>query len=363
MLVGINGSGKSNFFKAIKLLKAALNNKLNDLIYQEFGGLDNMFFAGMRAPRIISNSSLTFTIDFNKSNYILIGEFEVKIEILSILNSNEYYIHSHVIGRQKDVKTVFFEKEESTSYLDDNSKPKRLISISSNELDIVSYSGESTVLRVLLDFASKISSYETFDTSMLGLLRRGNSPRIEKHLLSDGSNLPSLLNYIKISDKSVFNKISESLKNVNNQYKGIDFRSLPNLIELWLEEEKFNRSLPASNVSDGTLKFLCLMAILYNPNRGRVVCIDEPELGLHPDMINTLYEAIEFAAETSQVIISTHSAHLLNYFEIEQVRVFEKDENNATIVNQYSKELYANWQQKFQLGKAWREGDIGGNRW
>jgi predicted ATPase len=363
VLVGINGSGKSNFFKAIKLLKAALNNKLNDLIYQEFGGLDNMFFAGMRAPRIISNSSLTFTIDFNKSNYILIGEFEVKIEILSILNSNEYYIHSHVIGRQKDVKTVFFEKEESTSYLDDNSKPKRLISISSNELDIVSYSGESTVLRVLLDFASKISSYETFDTSMLGLLRRGNSPRIEKHLLSDGSNLPSLLNYIKISDKSVFNKISESLKNVNNQYKGIDFRSLPNLIELWLEEEKFNRSLPASNVSDGTLKFLCLMAILYNPNRGRVVCIDEPELGLHPDMINTLYEAIEFAAETSQVIISTHSAHLLNYFEIEQVRVFEKDENNATIVNQYSKELYANWQQKFQLGKAWREGDIGGNRW
>ena len=132
---------------------------------------------------------------------------------------------------------------------------------------------------------------------------------------------------------------------------------------MWLEEDGLNRAVSPIHISDGTLKFLCLMTILYNPYRGILVCIDEPELGLHPDMINTLYEAIEFAARTSQIIVSTHSSHLLNYFEIEQVRVFEKDENNATIVNQFSKELFAGWQQKFQLGKAWREGVIGGKRW
>jgi predicted ATPase len=154
-----------------------------------------------------------------------------------------------------------------------------------------------------------------------------------------------------------------SLNTINPYYTGINSNQLPGITELWLEEEKFNRSVPSSHISDGTLKFLCLMSILYNPNRGFIVCIDEPELGLHPDMINTLHEAIEFASETSQIIISTHSAHLLNYFDIEQVRVFEKDENNATIVEQYSKADFAGWHQKFQTGKAWREGDIGGKRW
>jgi predicted ATPase len=105
------------------------------------------------------------------------------------------------------------------------------------------------------------------------------------------------------------------------------------------------------------------MAIFYNPNRGDIICIDEPEVGLHPDMINTLYRAIEYAAKTSQVIISTHSAHLLDYFKLENIRVFEKDEHNATIVEQYGKADFEGWYKQFNPGEMWRAGDIGGNRW
>jgi predicted ATPase len=130
-----------------------------------------------------------------------------------------------------------------------------------------------------------------------------------------------------------------------------------------LRENKFLKNTPLHLISDGTLRFLCLMAIFYNPNRGEVIFIDEPELGLHPDMINTLYRAIELAAETSQIIISTHSAHLLDYFKLKNVRVFEKDENNATEVEQFSEEDFKGWYKQFNPGQMWRAGDIGGKRW
>ena len=80
-------------------------------------------------------------------------------------------------------------------------------------------------------------------------------------------------------------------------------------------------------------------------------------------MILNIANAIKEAAETSTIIISTHSENLLNYFEIENVKVFEKDKNNATSVLSYTKEQFAGWYDEFSLGQMWKQGDLGGVRY
>jgi predicted ATPase len=223
----------------------------------------------------------------------------------------------------------------------------------------LAFSNGNQIPIVLTGFRHNISYiqiYSSFDTSKDSKIRMPFVPQNTPILLEDGSNLGSYFFWLKENQNRLFS-ISDNFKRIDFSIRGEEY------IEMKLEEKVLNRAVSSSHISDGTLKFLCLMAILYNPRRGSIICIDEPELGLHPDMINTLYEAIAFAGETSQVIISTHSAHLLDYFDLEQIRVFEKDENNATVVEQYSAEEFAGWKEQFYSGRLWRSGAIGGNRW
>ena len=370
VLVGINGSGKSNFFKAIRLLSnLPLTNGATDLLYNKFGGLDNIVFGKKRTDPHKLDISLSFQIgepyEREQSDFSDYGSFIYKCDIETIAGY-DFYLLENVIGvgaNNKKVQLLEFNKgykvtNHSRTITDTDVNDRSKSFLADGNLPWVPMFRYYLRNKIL-----GLKVYESFDSSFLSELRKPNPPRNDKYLLLDGSNLASLLNDIKLSDKETFNRILNSLKSVNDKYAGIEFKQLSGFIEMWLEEEGLNRAISPIHISDGTLKFLCLMAILYNPNRGSVVCIDEPELGLHPDMINTLYEAIEFAAETSQIIISTHSAHLLDYFDLEQIRVFEKDENNATIVKKYTEEEFSGWYEHFYPGQMWRAGNIGGNRW
>jgi predicted ATPase len=130
-----------------------------------------------------------------------------------------------------------------------------------------------------------------------------------------------------------------------------------------LEEKELNSSIHVSNISDGTLRYLCLLSILFNPERGRIICIDEPEVGLHPDMILNIANAIKEASGSSTLIISTHSDNFLNYFEIENIRVFEKNDENSTEVFTYETEQFEDWYESFAIGQMWKQGDLGGVRY
>jgi predicted ATPase len=80
-------------------------------------------------------------------------------------------------------------------------------------------------------------------------------------------------------------------------------------------------------------------------------------------MIRSIAEMIKYAAKDSQIIIATHSPLLLNQFELEDVLVFEKDENNSTIVKKVSENDFPDWEGDFLPGQMWLLGQIGGKRW
>lgn len=114
------------------------------------------------------------------------------------------------------------------------------------------------------------------------------------------------------------------LSRVNPHFKGIDISNRYGLSYLSLLEENMQRAIGSLHISDGTLRFLLLECIFYNTQRGNLVGIDEPERGLHPDMIRSVAEMVKMAARQTQIIAATHSPYLLNQFELEDILVFEK---------------------------------------
>lgn len=106
-----------------------------------------------------------------------------------------------------------------------------------------------------------------------------------------------------------------------------------------------------------------LLAILLNPERGNIICLDEPEIGLHPDMISGVAKLIkQAAAEGTQIFVATHSPMLLNAFELEDIIVFEKDKDNKTIIKRPSSDDFEADETRLP-GFLWLSGRIGGTRW
>ncbi|ABC24543.1 AAA family ATPase [Rhodospirillum rubrum] len=123
-------------------------------------------------------------------------------------------------------------------------------------------------------------------------------------------------------------------------------------------------TIPASRLSDGTLRYLCLLAILLDPAPPPLLCIEEPELGLHPDILPTLADLLKEASERTQVIVTTHSDGLVDAMtdRPEAVLIAEKNENGTTLTR-LDGETLKPWLAKYRLGELWTRGGIGGTRW
>ncbi|MBO0936882.1 AAA family ATPase [Fibrella sp. HMF5335] len=383
ILVGINGSGKSNLIKAIRLLKEGIGGTgLAKLILDEWGGFDNMVYCGNE--EIINDKNkivLSFRINNNVANHYgfhFTDETYYDIIIQKSASTNNYFIKEKLYQPKVNRSDFIFlnftdgkgQINERVDPEDENSKAKmRLIryedydpqELALNKVfDTDRYLAVSSIRRMLSD----IAIYNHFDTTSASRIRRPVLPTSTPRLLGDGSNLAQVLNTFKIQDRKTDIAIRELLSQINSQFEDYNFNFIGGNIELMLQEQNLGKSIHVSHISDGTLRFMCLLAVLLNPKRGRLVCIDEPELGLHPDMVQHIAEAIQKASTQSQLFVATHSEHLLNRFDIEQIRVVEKDENNGTVVKQYSADDFAGWYENYQLvGKMWRAGDIGGNRY
>ena len=122
--------------------------------------------------------------------------------------------------------------------------------------------------------------------------------------------------------------------------------------------------MPATRLSDGTLRYLGLLAILCHPKPPPLVCIEEPELGLHPDILPGLADLLLEASERCQLIVTTHSDTLVAAltYTPESVVVCEK-EKGQTRMKRLDKVELSRWLEKYRLGELWSSGELGGNRW
>jgi len=175
-------------------------------------------------------------------------------------------------------------------------------------------------------------------------------------------NLALALN--NLEETSAHNKIRNLLKELKETYVDYLTRILFGRVGLELVETPFELPLPAKRLSDGTLRFLALAAILLQPDPPPLICLEEPELGMHPDMIRMVATMIVDASSKTQLIISTHSEHLLSALQDDFHVLFAFDTGLAgSIVRRFSRKEYEDWREEHTLGELWTSGEIGGNRW
>jgi predicted ATPase len=370
MLIGINGSGKSNLLKAFQLLIHGVNGNLDRHVTNELGGVNSIVNIASKSSSKTPLFKIEFSFNLPKLN-VIFGKKQDDLLVYSVafhsnLNSGYFveddlrYLNNPVLfefiagrGEVKDASLV--KKDDYYKYEDFDPCELAISNIS-----------DSNRFMGLVNFRSalkEISVFFNFDTTPYSKMRRPMLPTSEKRLLPDGANLPQILNTININNKSNFRKIVQYLGEVNPQFTNIDFNFIGGNIELMLEEKGLESSIHVSNISDGTLRYLCLLAILFNPNRGFFICIDEPEVGLHPDMLYNIAKAIKEVASETTICISTHSPLLLNYFLLENIRVFDKNDENATIVKSLNEDDYKGWYESFTPGLMWQQGDFGGVRY
>ncbi len=194
-------------------------------------------------------------------------------------------------------------------------------------------------------------------------------------LEEDFSNLALVVN--DLLSRRLEPSLNDYLSRFYESYESLHSRIFGNTIELIVNEAGMSGALPASRLSDGTIRFIALLAILCHPEPPPLICIEEPEIAMHPDSLGLIAELLRKAAERTQIIVTTHSPELVSLLppepEAEFVVVCERDAAEGTRFHRPSYKELREWQDIYQqtgkelvvygLSEMWLSGALGGVRW
>lgn len=347
VLIGPNGSGKSNLVEALSVLRAVPRDVT--LPIRRGGGIEEWIWRGdssterAHASRIevtfqadqVSKAALRYALEFGSE----VGAFVVLSERLENEGSSVYLRSDE--GLAEPMATRF----------------DRTQSVLSQLRDPVAYPEVSAVG----DALKKILIYRAWSFGPDSTIRESCRADVEtSHLLEDFSNLPARLAVLK-RDPAIKRRLLELLKEVSPAYNDIEVTPEGGRLQLYVTEGE--RNVPAHRLSDGTLRYLALLAILLQPGANLVV-IEEPELGLHPDMFPTLRDLLVEASARFQLVVTTHSTQLVDGLtdHAESVLVCEKENGTTRLVRLDQSDVDA-WREQGALGVQWMSGRHGGTRW
>ena len=361
VVIGPNGSGKSNLLESIDLLRSMPEQLLKPI--REGGGVLDWLWKGAKGTPtasldvVVANphgpQNLRHVLSFTAvgQRFVIVDE---KIENeLPVDNSHPepYFYYRYNDGRP----TLNVKGDRRALRQEDVDLEK---SILSQRRDPDQYP-EITYL------AQKFGSVKLYREWSFG---RYTIPRLPQKadlpndiLEPDASNLGLVLNRLR-GEPATKHRLLKALRVL---YEGIDDYDVHvegGTVQVFFQEGNF--TVPATRLSDGTLRYLCLIAILCHPSPPPLVCIEEPELGLHPDVLPTIAELMKEASERSQLIVTTHSDVLVDAMtdQPESVLVAEKTDRGTTLTRLDAEKLRP-WLENYRLGQLWTCGEIGGTRW
>ena len=179
--------------------------------------------------------------------------------------------------------------------------------------------------------------------------------------MEDARNLGMVLSSLRLN-VPVKKALIEALRQVFDGITDFSVKIEGGTVQVFLEEERW--LIPATRLSDGTVRWLALLSVLLHPKPPPLVCIEEPEIGLHPDLMPTLARLLTQASERMQLIVTTHSEALINAFTDapDNVLVCERVDG-CTTLKRLEKEALSEWLKLYSLGELWSKGELGGTRW
>ncbi len=328
VLIGSNGAGKSNFIGFFGMLQQVLEKKLQQFVSKQ-GGPDAVLYFGRKITE-----QLKVELYFGNNGYF--ATFEPTLDNRMMFSKESFWWN--LIGEKSLGKGHFESKTEQGT--------------------------QSGIDEFILPVMRQWRVYHFHDTSESALVKQLHNINDNQYLRPDARNLASFLYLLREEHTNSYQHIVKTVQLVAPFFG--DFLIRPSRgnnekIELEWVEKGQDEPFKAHQLSDGTLRFICLATVLLQPllMRPSTILIDEPELGLHPYAITTLASLIKSASKTNQLIISTQSVELLNEFEQWDVIVVDRKEEKSTFRRLDDADL-ADWLEDYSLGEAWKKNLFGG---
>jgi predicted ATPase len=352
VLIGPNASGKSNLIDAISLLAAAPRNLLAPL--SKGGAPEDWLWKG-------GDKFEDVEIEAVFENFWS-GKADLRYRVRINVSSSRTYVSGESL---KDNRGIYFTREVFDFVLNpplEGLKEK----IDPNQ-SLLSQLKDPINYPVLTYVGNQLDHIRLFRGWPLGrgnVLRKPQEANLpDDFLLEDGSNLGLILNDLQ-NRRETKRLLLEKLRVVYEGIEDVTTKTQGGTIQIFFHEEGPDASVPAARLSDGTLHYLCLLTILLHPDPPPLICIEEPELGLHPDIIPHIADLLVDASKRTQLIVTTHSETLVSKLSDvpESIVVCERDDQGTHLRRLEPDKLRA-WLDKYALGELWRMGELGGNRW
>ncbi len=416
VIVGANGSGKSNFLEAIRLLRLAPSPQGLLTAVKRIGGIEEVLWKGDSENKIAEIEIVTVSPHQSRLNngigllyriYLENEEGNLKlseeaVEEVSLSDpfpkrsfnnhQNSYKNgHNHKNGNHKGYNNGNNNGNgNGNGHNNDNEFYYRL----QKGIPTLNYRGTTlngtdeqrlrrlTTLKVTQTALSELKDPQTYpEISFLGnklsqfaiyrgwKFTPGFPPRmpslIEQRsdfLSENGRNLPLVLRELSFHPATKA-KIIKQMQRFFEGFEDYEVLIEGNAAKLFVKEKSLESLIPANRLSDGMLRYICLLTILCHPNPPSVICLEEPEVGLHPEIMSTLAELLLEASQKTQLIVTTHSESLISALSVapESVVVCERRED-GTNLRRLDMEKVSDLMNKYTLGKLWRLGTIGGTR-
>ena len=368
VLIGPNGSGKSNLIEALALLKAAPRDLSAPI--KRVGGISEWLWKGDMAPSAATIDVIVGSGDSRKPfrHALEIGQqsgrFEVRDETIENANPDN--------GEQQPQFYYRFQRGNPVinSLLDGSDSRRRERRLRRNSLDpeesILSQRDDPELypeLGWLQKHYHRIALYRNWEFGPAAIQRE--SPQADEpstFLTERGENMALLLSKLRGESRQ---KFVHSLQQLYDGIEDFQVEVGGGRADLFVVERGAGeRYIPASRLSDGTLRYMALAAILLDPDPPPLVVIEEPELGLHPDVILGVGEMLVGASQRTQLVVTTHSRTLIDALHDlpSSVVVCEKYDGES-IFERLEPAPLKKWLDKYSLGNLWSAGDLGGNRW
>ena len=365
VLIGPNGSGKTNVIEALELLRAAPTN-LGKAI-QSGGGIEEWMWKGGKGLSAKINLKM-------EGAYWSKGPFHYLLDFLNFgsgLIINDEGIDEIESGKEEKVRRSIYRFDNgnpviSVRNLDSSSIwTERNLERDSFDIgeSILSQIKEPSIHPELSQISKNFSEIVTFREWVFGtrsdlrLPQRADDP--SDALLPDARNLALVINEIYRRDYRAFDA---AMKRFLPRYERMTTRIHGGTVQLFLHESGLRHPIPSTRISDGTLRFLAMLAALLSPSPPPLLCLEEPELGLHPDAVALMGELLVEASERMQLVVTTHSDALLSALSdhVDSVLVCENN-GHGTTIEHLDAERLTFWLNDYTLGDIWRIGEIGGN--
>lgn len=334
VLLGANGSGKSNLIAFFQLLAAMLEENLQNYIAR-WGTAELFLYYGVKKTK------------------------KIGIELGLEQGEEELLYTCHLAYAVPDNLIIEGEALESTPpavFAFDTRSVKETVFWKTDTRDN---------LKEIYDFLHGFKVFQFQDTSIESALRLPSNIYQTDYLQSNGGNMAAYLYYLKNEYREYYGRIVGYIREIMPQFG--DFYLLPSpagyIMLKWRDNSGNDYVMLPQQLSDGVLRFMALATLLLQPpaKLPSLVLLDEPELGLHPSAIIQLAEMIKEASRHTQIILATQSPQLADEFEVADIAVVERDNDlQCTTIHKLDEERLKDWLKEYTISELWDKNVIGG---